>query len=334
MKFSVLDQSPVVSGTSPREAVAATIDLAQACDDWGYHRYWLAEHHGLQSLANPCPEVMLARIGSVTNNIRIGTGGILLPYYAPFKVAEQFRMLEALFPGRIDLGLGRAPGGDMKTARAVSNDTYDGSENFAREVMHLIAHLDNTLPADHPHAGVVAQPAVETSPEVWILGSSDYGGALAAQLGLKFAFAHFINPHGGEQVARDYAERFNKQGRDADAHHAVAVFAICASTQAEADELAAGVDLRRLHMAYGLNKPIPTPAEAREAEPHYSARDKQAILQQRARSIIGTPDYVAGRIAEVAAQFAADEVVVLTVCGDYAARKKSYQLLAKQAALH
>jgi luciferase family oxidoreductase group 1 len=334
MKLSVLDQSPVVSGHSPREAIAATVRLAQLCDGLGYHRFWLAEHHGLQSLADPCPEVLLARIGSVTERLRIGTGGVMLPYYAPFKVAEQFRMLEALFPGRIDLGVGRAPGGDQKTARAVSNDHYDHGENFARQVQELVAHLDGTLPPSHAHAGVPAQPAVDGAPEVWILGSSDYGGALAAQLGLKFAFAHFINPHGGETVADAYLTDYNAQGRAPQPHHAVAIFAVCAATQAQAQDLAAGVDLRRLQMAYGLNKPIPTPAEARAAEAHYSERDRMVIAQQRARSVIGTPAHVAARVAELAAEFQTDEVVVLTVCGDYAARETSYTLLAKEMALH
>jgi luciferase family oxidoreductase group 1 len=329
MKLSVLDQSPIISGYSAREAIAATVRLAEHCEALGYHRFWLAEHHGLQSLADSCPEVLLARIGSVTERIRIGTGGIMLPYYAPFKVAEQFRMLEALFPGRIDLGVGRAPGGDLKTARAVANDHYDHGERFAEQVMALVAHLDNTLPPGHPHAGVPVQPVADSVPEVWVLGSSDYGGALAAQLGLKFAFAHFINPHGGETVADAYLQGYNTAGRAAAPHHAVAVFAICAATQDEADALADGVDLRRLHMAYGANQPIPTLAQAQEAKQHYGERDRLVIAQQRARSVIGTPDKVAARLKDIAQEFQTDELVVLSVCGDYQARETSYSLLAK-----
>lgn len=341
MRLSILDQSPIVSGHTAADAIAATLDLARAAEDLGYERYWLAEHHGLNSLADPCPEILLARIGGLTRRIRIGSGGILLPYYPPFKVAEQFRMLETLFPGRIDLGLGRAPGGDMKTARALSGSTtggsYNAAEYFPQQVMELVALLEGNLPPDHPHADVALQPATATAPQVWILGSSDYGGALAAHLGLRFAFAHFINPHGGQSVARAYREDFKaaagaarSRGAVAPApHHALAVFCICARSQAQADDMALAVDVRRLQMAYGINAPIPTVEEARARIGHLSERDRLVIERERPRAIIGTPDLVADRVAELAALHAADEVVVLTVAPDYRARLESYELLAR-----
>jgi luciferase family oxidoreductase group 1 len=326
--ISILDQSPIVSGYSARDAIAASVELAQLADRLGFHRYWLAEHHGLASLGDPCPEILLARIASVTARMRVGTGGILLPYYTPFKIAEQFRMLEALFPGRIDLGLGRAPGGDIKTAQAVAGGRYAAAAHFPEQVAELVAWLDNRMPDDHPLAGVIAQPAVETAPEIWMLGSSDFGGALAAQLGLRFAFAHFINPHGGDAVARAYRGEFNRGGRERQAVSAVAVFAVCAQRQSEAEDLSAAVDLRRLQMAYGVNAPIPTVAEARVQERGYSERDKLIIAQQRPRSIIGTPDVVRDEILAIRERYSADEVVVLTVC-DYATRLKSFELLAE-----
>jgi len=344
MRLSILDQSPVISGHSARDALAATLELAQAAEELGYERFWLAEHHGLLSLADPCPEVLLARIGSITRRIRIGTGGILLPYYAPFKVAEQFSMLEGLFPGRIDLGIGRAPGGDMKTARALSGSTTGGSYNaaefFPQQVMELVALLDGTLRPDHPHAEVVLQPQVDTAPQVWILGSSDYGGALAAHLGLRFAFAHFINPHGGEQVARAYRAGFKAAPGAAHSRgavspepwHAIALFCICAPSQSEADAMAMAVDTRRLQMAYGINAPIPSVAEARARLAHLSERDRSVIERERPRAIIGTPDLVADRAAELAELYAADEVIVLTVAPDYQARLRSCELLARALA--
>ncbi len=341
MKLSVLDQSPIITGHTAADAIAATLELAQAAETLGYQRFWLAEHHGLLSLADPCPEVLLARIGSLTKTIRIGTGGILLPYYAPFKVAEQFRMLEALFPGRMDLGIGRAPGGDLKTARAVSGWTtggaYNGGEHFADQVAELIALLDAALPPEHPYADVPLQPAGATAPQIWVLGSSDYGGALAAHLGLRFAFAHFINAFDGQPVTQAYRDDFkpaphaaNTRGAVTPAPHlAIAVFAICANTQAEADRYAEAVDVRRVQMAYGINAPIPSLEEARTRAQHFSDRDRMVVERERPRAIIGTPDFVADRIAELAELFVADEVVVLSVAPDYGVRLKSYELLAR-----
>src|SRR5438477_7208335 len=193
MKLSILDQSPVLSGCSARRAVEETLALARHAEALGYGRYWLAEHHAIAALADPCPEILLARLAAETSRMRVGTGGVLLPYYSPLKVAEVFRMLEALYPGRIDLGLGRAPGGDLRTARAMAYGAGISPEHFPTQVQDLAAFLDGELPSDHPFAGVKAQPAGPGAPQIWLLGSSDYSGALASGLGLRFAFAHFIS---------------------------------------------------------------------------------------------------------------------------------------------
>ena len=325
MKLSILDQSPVIHGHSAADAVAATVELAQAADELGYTRYWCAEHHGLEGVCNPCPEVMIARLGSVTRRIRLGSGGVMLPYYSSFKVLEQFMMLEAMFPGRIDLGVGRAPGGDGRTARVVAHGRYD-PDMFAQQVAELVAYLSGEIPEGHPAAGVLLQPAVATRPQLWMLGSSDFGGALAAQLGIRFAFAHFINARGGEAVARWYREQY-RAGDEAAPYCAVALFVICADTQAQADALEAAVDLRRVQMAYGLNAPIPSLEQAGGWRPDERAR--AVIARERARSIVGTPDSVAQRMAELKDLYAADEVVVLTVAASYAARLRSYELLAQ-----
>jgi luciferase family oxidoreductase group 1 len=214
MRLSILDQSPIISGHDAPRAIAETLALARRADELGYYRYWLAEHHAIAALGDPCPEVLVARLGAETRRLRIGTGGVLLPYYSAFRVAESFRMLEALYPGRIDLGVGRAPGGDARTAQAVAGGGFPDARHFPEQVWQLTAHLDGTLPADHPYKPVRVQPEVPTTPEVWLLGSSDYSGALAAQLGLPFSFAHFINPRGGDEVTRAYRQSF-RAGREA-----------------------------------------------------------------------------------------------------------------------
>ena len=323
--LSVLDQTPVIDGHSVADAIAATIELAQLADDLGYTRYWCAEHHGLRGVTNPCPEVMLARLGSVTQRIRLGSGGVMLPYYSPFKVAEQFMMLEAMFPNRIDLSVGRAPGGDMRTAQAVAAGDYNRGDIFPQQVADLVGLMNGTLPADHIAQGVLLQPQIDTRPQLWVLGSSEFGGLLAAQLGIRFAFAHFINAHFGHQVAHDYRERF-KAGNEAQPYLAAAVFVICADTEQEAADLEKAVDLRRVQMAYGLNAPIPTIEQGLAQE--YGGREQLVIDREKPRSIIGTPEQVTERMLALQEQFQADELVVLTVAGSYRARLRSYELLA------
>ena len=323
--LSVLDQSPVIAGHTAADAIAATVELAQLADDLGYTRYWCAEHHGLLGVCNPCPEVMLARLGSVTKRIRIGSGGVMLPYYSPFKVAEQFMMLEALFPNRVDLGVGRAPSGDMRTAQAVAAGEYNRGDIFAEQVRDLVGLMEGKLPADHVAHGVVLQPQIDTRPQLWVLGSSDFGGLLAAQFGLRFSFAHFINAHFGHLVAETYRERFTA-GHEAKPYLAAAVFAICADTEAEAAELEKAVDLRRVQMAYGLNAPIPNIAQGLAQE--YGERERLVIDREKPRSVIGTPETVTERLVALQERFQADELIVLTVAGSYAARLRSYELLA------
>ena len=330
LPLSILDQSPIISGHTPARAVAETIKLAQAAEALGYHRYWLAEHHAVAALADPCPEILLTRVASATERIRVGTGGVLLPYYSALKVAEVFRMLEALFPGRIDLGLGRAPGGDMLTAQALSSGQYSAADHFAEQVQDLVGFLDDALPTGHTFERVKAMPAGPAAAPIWLLGSSDYSGALAAALGLRFAFAHFISAQGGDAVTRAYKARFKPARREAAPHAIVCVFVICAETAAEAEKLASCVDLRRLHMAQGLNTPIPTLAQA-EAQ-KYSERELAYIRSQRARAVIGDPRQVRQRLLELREQFEADELMILTITGDYPSRLRSYALLAREFA--
>jgi len=327
VRLSILDQSPIIHGHGASRAVAETLALARRADELGYHRYWLAEHHAIAALGDPCPEILLARLGAETRKLRVGTGGILLPYYSAFRTAESFRMLEALYPGRIDLGIGRAPGGDARTAHAVSGAGFPDAARFPEQVQELVAHLDGTLPRGHPFHGVRVQPEVETRPEVWLLGSSDYSGVLAAELGLAFAFAHFINPRGGETVTQFYRSRF-KLGREATPRVIVCTFAICAGSDAEAERLAAPIDLRRLHMALNVDTPIPTDEEA--ARHRYSAEERTYVTGQRARAVLGSPQTCRREIEAMAERYGADEVMVLTITGSYETRLRSYELLIAQ----
>lgn len=313
--LSVLDQSPVISGLGARRAIEETLALARRAEQLGYHRYWLAEHHAIAALADPCPEILLARLGAETKSMRIGTGGVLLPYYSAFRTAESFRMLEALYPGRVDLGIGRAPGGDARTAHAVAGGGFPDAARFPQQVLELKSLLEGS------HRPVRLQPEVDTTPQIWLLGSSDYSGALAAQLGLPFAFAHFINPRGGDLVTRAYKEHFEGEKPRA----IVCTFAIVAQTDEEAERLAAPIDLRRLHMALNIDSPIPTDEEA--ARHRYSEDERQYVRSQRDRAVIGGVDKAVRELKALVERYAADELMILTITGDYESRRRSYELL-------
>ena len=326
LRLSVLDQSPVISGYTPGQAVHETIRLAQAAERLGFHRYWLAEHHALAALGDPCPEILVTRVARETSTMRVGTGGVLLPYYSPFKVAEQFRMLEALYPGRIDLGIGRAPGGDRMTALAMGEGRYPEAEHFPEQVQYLVAYLDDAIPAGHPFAGVKAMPAGPGAPQVWLLGSSDYSGALAARLGLRFAFAHFISAEGGDAVMREYKRAYQPSARGPDAHSLLCVFVICAESGKEAERLSGSIALRRLNTDHGINAPVPSHEEARTYP--YTEADRRRIAHHQRRVVYGTPETVRDRLLELQSAYGADELMAITITGDYESRLRSYELLA------
>jgi luciferase family oxidoreductase group 1 len=247
--------------------------------------------------------------------MRIGTGGVLLPYYSAFRTAESFRMLEALYPGRIDLGIGRAPGGDARTAQAVAGGGFPDAARFPQQVLELKSLLEGS------HRPVRLQPEVDTVPQIWLLGSSDYSGALAAQLGLAFAFAHFINPRGGELVTRAYRHNFRGEKPRA----IVCTFAIVAETDEEAERLAAPIDLRRLHMALNIDSPVPTDEEA--ARHRYSEEERHYVRSQRERAVIGGVEKAVRELKALVERYAADELMILTITGDYESRRRSYELL-------
>ena len=327
LTLGILDQSPVLAGASPREAVLETIALAREAERLGFHRYWLAEHHAMRGLADPAPEILLARVAAETSRMRVGTGGVLLPHYSALKVAEQFRMLDALAPGRIDLGIGRAPGGTQRVSMALeSRDVRD----FPTQVRDVCDYLDRVMPEEHPFSKLTAMPTGETSPEVWLLGSSDYSAALAAQMGLPFAFAHFISGD-AEAVTRMYRRHFQPSRRLAEPQVILCVAAIAAATPEEAEELASTIDLWRLRIRHGVDLPVPSREEAR-AYP-YTPTDREEIAYNRQRLTLGAPGAVRERIETLSERHQADETMVLTITPDYASRTRSYALIAGAFAL-
>lgn len=328
LTLSVLDQSPIRTGGTPAEAIAETIELARAAERLGYHRYWLAEHHNAMGLACTAPEIMVARIAAVTGEMHVGTGGVMLPHYSALKVAEIFRMLETLYPGRIDLGIGRAPGSDQRTAQALqAGPGALGAEYYPYQVRDLMAYLSDDLPADHPFAAVHAQPMGPSEPELWILGSSDQSAAVAAHFGTAFSFAHFINHVGGDAVMRAYHEAFKPSARLAEPRGSVGVFVICADTEDEAKRLALSRDLWRLRLDKGEIGPFPSVGEA-ERYP-FSDEERTRIAYNRNRYIVGAPEQVRDALLKLCQAYRVDEAVVVTICHEFAPRLRSYELLAE-----
>lgn len=325
MRLSVLDQSPVPEGATGADALRNTVDLARLADELGYHRYWLAEHHGGPSLAGPSPEALIGPVAAATTRIRVGSGGVMLPHYSPFKVAETFSVLAGLFPGRIDLGLGRASGTDPLTALALRRDRDRAApDDFPEQLAELLAHFEGGFPADHPFARLARTlPGGEDRPEVWLLGSSAQSAVWAAQLGLPYAFADFISP-GGETVARSYRETFDASRRLAAPRTAVAVWAICADTDQEAERLASSSRMTFALLRQGRLVKIPPPETAlrflaERGRPSGPAR----------RGVIGSPSTVRAGLERVADAYGAEEVIVVTITHDHAARRHSYELIAE-----
>lgn len=330
--LSILDQSSIAAGRSPAEAIRETLALARLADRLGYRRYWLAEHHNSASHAGSAPEILAAAIAATTVRIRVGSAGVMLPHYAALKVAEQFKVLEAIAPGRIDLGIGRAPGSDGRTAFALNPNAREAAERFPQQVQELLGWLGEGLPADHPFARVTAQPEGPTRPEVWILGSSDFGARLAAWFGLPYCFAHFITDgQGSAEALALYRQGFRPSPRLAAPRAALGVFALAAASEAEAWRLFRSRELWRLGRDRGVFAPLPSPAEA-AAHP-YTPQELERLARLRASAIVGTAEQVLAKLEALAAAEGAEEVAVLTACHDPAARQESYRLLAEAAGL-
>lgn len=333
MRISVLDQSTASRGREEAQAIRETIALAQACDRLGYHRYWVSEHHNHPSIVGTAPEVLMAAIAATTTRIRIGSAGVMLPHYSALKVAEQFRVLEAIAPGRIDLGLGRAPGSDRLTAYALNPDAGAAAERFPAMVDELARWVSGrALPGDHPFAAVTAHPTGTTHPEIWILGSSNYGAQVAAHFGLPYAYAYFFSDGRGCEEA---LEAYRRHYRPSAAHPApqatVCIWALAAETDAEAQWLLGSRAHWRVGFEKGIRESVISPDEASRIS--YAPGEQALIDALRRRAFAGTPDVVAGRLRAEAARLGLDELVIVTWTYAAAARLRSYELLADEFGL-
>jgi luciferase family oxidoreductase group 1 len=325
MRLSVLDQSPIPEGARPADALANSVDLARHAERLGYERYWLAEHHATPALACAAPEILIGAVAQSTDTIRVGSGGVMLPHYSPLKVAEVFSTLAGLHPERIDLGLGRAPGTDPMTMLALQRDRrHAPPDDFPEQLTELLALLENRVPPDHPlarHAPLL--PGLPERPEPWLLGSSPQSAIWAGELGLPYAVADFINPQGAA-LAADYRGRFIDSERLAAPHVLACTIAICADTDEEAERIASSGRMMFSLLRMGRLIPIPPPEKALA----YLATRERPGADARRRAIVGSPEKVRVGLEAVAAEYGADELMVLTITYDHDARKRSYELIA------
>jgi luciferase family oxidoreductase group 1 len=333
VRLSVLDQAPVPEGSTPAQALANSIDLAKHVERLGYHRFWMSEHHAMDLLACTAPEVVLARIGAETSRIRIGSGGIMLPHYSAYKVAEVFRTLHALYPGRVDLGIGRAPGGGPLEAHALRRERRQrAADDFPDQLAELLMFLNRDFPAEHPFSQLTVSPEMPGGPEVWLLGSSLWSAEAAAQFGLPYSFAHFFSPVHTRAAITHYTESFRVSHHAGKPRKSVAVGVLCAETEEQAESLMASPRLLMRRIRSGDRRPVPRPEDAaRELE-----RQGPIPLEEGEwpRYFYGTPERVLEQLQAFAAALGLDEVIAVTIVHDHAARLRSYELLAEIAAAH
>ncbi len=328
MRVSVLDQSPIPEGQTGVDALRNTLELAKLAERLGYHRYWVAEHHGGPMLAGAAPEVLIGPIAAITERIRVGSGGVMLPHYSPLKVAEAFSILAGLFPGRIDLGIGRAAGTDPLTTFALQRDRRQAApDDFPQQLAELLAYLDAEMPPEHPFARLEKTlPGRPQTPERWLLGSSPQSAIWAGELGLSYAFADFINP-GGAEFASEYRSIHAEHQPQRAAYTAVAVWAICAATDEEAQYLASSSRMAMRLLRQGQLIPVPPPEKAISYLRSIGQPTDHGFSDGR-RGVIGSPQTVAATLREVAEAYGADELIVVTITHDHAARLRSYELIA------
>jgi luciferase family oxidoreductase group 1 len=326
--LSILDLSPVSAGSTGAQALHNSLDLAQLADTLGFTRYWVAEHHNLPSIASSAPDIMIGQIAAITKNMRIGSGGVMLPNHAPLMVAERFKVLEALFPGRIDLGLGRAPGTDPATSYALRRrQGISDEDDFLERFNELMLMESRAFPQGHPFHNVRAMPADVALPPIFLLGSSDYSAQLAAQIGAAFAFAHHFATFDAAEAMRLYRDNFRPSVSHAKPYAILGTHVVCADTDAEAERLALTVDLNIVRRAIGEYLPLASPEDA--AAYDYKPVDRGRIAQNRARMSVGSPAKIKAKLAPLIEATKADELMVTTMIFSHEARKHSYQLLAQ-----
>jgi luciferase family oxidoreductase group 1 len=329
---SVLDLAPIGSGFGAGEALRNSVDLARHVERWGYVRHWVAEHHNMPGVGSSAPAVLIAHLAAATTRLRVGAGGVMLPNHAPLVVAEQFGTLEALHPGRIDLGIGRAPGTDPATAAALRRTAAPlSADDFPQQLGELVAFLRGSFPPDHPYHRVRAVPGQGDVPALWLLGSSGYSAQVAGILGLPFAFAHHFSPANTEPALELYRSRFQPSAALAEPYAMVAVAVVCADTDERARWLHGSSRLSVLRLRAGAPIPLPTPEEA-AAHPYTPSED--AVIQAWvAEHVVGDPDTVRRGLDRLLARTGADELMVTTMVYDHDERLRSYELVAGVASL-
>lgn len=327
LQLSILDQTPIRRGSNAAEALQESVELVRLADELGYNRYWLSEHHNTTTLAMAAPEIMIARLAAESKRIRLGSGGIMLPNHSTLKVAENFKMLEALYPNRIDLGVGRAPGGDRITAQLLNpSNTFDPQE-YIQQISDLQDFLTDNPNYNNIQGKVRAIPQVDTVPEVWMLTSSGESAYLAAHSGMALSFAQFINPVGGKEAINIYRQRFKPSAQLQEPKASVGVFAFTSEDAQKAEQVQAVMDYRLLSFEKGRYDEIPTYEVA--GKYNYTAAEWQRVLYNRQRTIVGTPDVVKKKVEALAAELDVPEVIIATFAETKEDRFESYRLLAK-----
>ena len=328
LALSVLDLSPVTSGGSGPIALCNTLDLARLADRLGFTRYWVAEHHNLPNIASAAPEIMIGQIAAVTERMRVGAGGVMLPNHAPLMVAERFKVLEALFPGRIDLGLGRAPGTDPVTSYALRRrHDVNANDDFLERFQELMLFDSGGFPEGHPFRNIRVMPSDVALPPVWLLGSSDYSAQLAGAVGSGFSFAHHFAEYDAVAVMQAYRQRFRPSAWRKSPYAILAVHVVCAETDAQAERLAATVDLNFVRRSKGEYLPLASPEEAQAYD--YTPADRERMRRNRARLFVGSPATARQRLDPLIEASGADELMLTSMIYDHAARKHSYELMAE-----
>ncbi len=326
IRLSVLDQSPVRKGATAEQAVQETITLAKFTDELGYYRYWVSEHHNTGILAGSTPEVLMAHLAGVTKNLRIGSGGIMMPNHSTLKVAENFRMLEALFPGRIDLGMGRAPGTDRITASILNPSNQFHEQDFIEQLSDLVNYFHDRGEPGTIQSKIRAIPQVQTVPAMWLLSSSGQSGLFAAHFGMGLSYAHFINPNGGPAAVKLYRERYQPSEDMPVAEANVAIFVFCSEDEEKIKQHRAIMQHRFLQFDKG--GPIVPLSYDDVKDIYYSPAETERLAYHSKRIIAGTPDHVKTRLTALAEEYDVEEIVAVTITEDFEDRLNSYKLLA------
>jgi len=328
MKLSILDQAPISSGKTAGEALDASLQLAKLGDELGYTRYWIAEHHDLNGLACPNPDVMLGAIGAQTKKIRIGAGAVLLPHYKPYRVAETYNLLATLYPGRIDLGIGRAPGGSAEVTMALSDNFLEQVRKYPDSLDELLQFLHNDFPEGHMFSKIKPTPVPKASPQPWLLGTSEKSAVLAAEKGMPYTFGHFMSSQDGPAVVRDYKENMAKHDANKVSQAIVAVSVICAETTEEAEALALSNQLWKVLQDKGEGQDGVPSIEEAKAYP-FNDKELEKMARMNQKTVIGDPEEVKNQLIDLQKQYDVDELMIVTITHDYEARRRSYELIAE-----